>query len=56
VLDDEALFALELETANVAEARKALATQLHELGSTAAQLSDRLSRRHFSHTMNALSI
>jgi uncharacterized circularly permuted ATP-grasp superfamily protein/uncharacterized alpha-E superfamily protein len=56
VLDDEALFALELETANVAAARKALATQLHELGSTAAQLSDRLSRRHFSHTMNALSI
>ena len=56
VLNDEALFALEGDTPGVSEARKAFAARLDELASSAAQLSDRLSMRHFSHTTNALSV
>ena len=49
-LDDAALFALEADTADAAEERLQLAHQLRGLASAAAQLSDRVSMRHFSHT------
>ena len=49
-LDDAALFALEADTADAAEERLQLAHQLRALAMAAAQLSDRLSMRHFSHT------
>jgi uncharacterized circularly permuted ATP-grasp superfamily protein/uncharacterized alpha-E superfamily protein len=49
-LDDAALFALEADTADAAEERLQLAHQLRGLATAAAQLSDRLSMRHFSHT------
>jgi uncharacterized circularly permuted ATP-grasp superfamily protein/uncharacterized alpha-E superfamily protein len=49
-LDDAALFALEADTADAAEERLQLADQLRGLATAAAQLSDRLSMRHFSHT------
>jgi uncharacterized alpha-E superfamily protein len=49
-LDEEALFALEVDSADAAEERQQLAHQLRVLGIAAGQLSDRLSMRHFSHT------
>ena len=49
-LDEAALFALEADTVDAAEERQQLAHQLRALGVAAAQLSDRLSMRHFSHT------
>ena len=49
-LDDDALFALEADSADAAEERQQLAHQLRVLATTAGQLSDRLSMRHFSHT------
>jgi uncharacterized circularly permuted ATP-grasp superfamily protein/uncharacterized alpha-E superfamily protein len=49
-LDDAALFALEADTPDAAEERQQLAHQLRALAAAAAQLSDRISMRHFSHT------
>lgn len=49
-LDDAALFALEADTPDAAEEREQLAQQLRALAVAAAQLSDRVSMRHFSHT------
>jgi uncharacterized alpha-E superfamily protein len=49
-LDDARLFALEADSADAAEERQQLAHRLRALSSTAGQLSDRLSMRHFSHT------
>ena len=49
-LSDAELVLLEGEGAAAHAARLALAAQLQSLGGAAAQLSDRLSMRHFSHT------
>jgi len=49
-LDEAALFALEADTPDAAEERQQLAHQLRGLAAAAAQLSDRVSMRHFSHT------
>jgi len=49
-LDEAALFALEADTPDAAEERQQLAHQLRGLAIAAAQLSDRVSMRHFSHT------
>ncbi|MEP7245527.1 MAG: alpha-E domain-containing protein, partial [Gammaproteobacteria bacterium] len=49
-LDDADLFALENDTEAADEARRSLAARLKDLASSAGQLSDRLSMRHFSHT------
>ena len=49
-LSDEELVALEAADAMAGTLRARLATRLHALGAAAAQLSDRISMRHFSHT------
>jgi len=49
-LSDEELVALEAADATAGTLRARLATRLNALGAAAAQLSDRISMRHFSHT------
>jgi uncharacterized circularly permuted ATP-grasp superfamily protein/uncharacterized alpha-E superfamily protein len=49
-LSDEELVALEAGDDTARQLREALAAHLHALGAAAAQLSDRISMRHFSHT------
>jgi len=58
-LRDEELLTLEAEGDGAVAARGALATRLQALGAAAAQLSDRLSMRHFAHSrldLHALAI
>lgn len=58
-LSDEDLLALEAEGEAAVAARGALAARLQALGAATAQLSDRLSMRHFSHSrldLHALAI
>ncbi|HUN25461.1 MAG TPA: circularly permuted type 2 ATP-grasp protein [Steroidobacteraceae bacterium] len=50
-LSDGELLALEGESESAMAARAALAARLQDLGGAAAELSDRLSMRHFSHTL-----
>jgi uncharacterized alpha-E superfamily protein len=54
--NDSDLFTLESDGAQAQAARQALAAQLLALQTACAQLSDRLSMRHFSHTGAALSV
>jgi uncharacterized circularly permuted ATP-grasp superfamily protein/uncharacterized alpha-E superfamily protein len=49
-LSDAELLVLEGDGEDAQRARRALVAQLQALGEAAAQLSDRLSMRHFSHT------
>jgi uncharacterized alpha-E superfamily protein len=53
---DRELLTLEGEGAEARAARQALAAQLLALQAAGAQLSDRLSMRHFSHTGDAQSV
>ena len=50
ILDDAALLALEREDADAHRARATLEEQLRSLAHAAAELSDRVSMRYFSHT------
>jgi uncharacterized circularly permuted ATP-grasp superfamily protein/uncharacterized alpha-E superfamily protein len=54
MLSEQALLALEADGASQDAARAALADRLRALGTAAAQLSDRLSMRHFSHSQLGL--
>jgi uncharacterized alpha-E superfamily protein len=49
-LEEAALFAMEADSTDAVEERQTLAHRLRELALAAAQLSDRVSMRHFSHT------
>ncbi len=51
VLSDIELLALEGDGASATASRAQLAARLRKLGGAAAELSDRLSMRHFSHTL-----
>jgi uncharacterized circularly permuted ATP-grasp superfamily protein/uncharacterized alpha-E superfamily protein len=53
---DSELFALEDEGDEAQAARQALAVRLRALHTAAAQLSDRLTMRHFSHTGDSQSV
>jgi uncharacterized circularly permuted ATP-grasp superfamily protein/uncharacterized alpha-E superfamily protein len=53
---DRELLALEAEGKTEQASRQKLATHLHAVQAASAQLSDRLSMRHFSHTGNSLSV